>query len=89
MTVKRVLRSLEATHPELYEFQTLSSERHIELVTEFLAKEAEYLRTLKIMGVSLFESLFFFSKNEFDRFFFLHRMISPIYALSFHPSRTL
>ena len=53
MTVKRVLRSLEATHPELYEFQTLSSERHLELVTEFLAKEAGYLQTLKIMGVSL------------------------------------
>ena len=70
MTVKRVLRSLEATHPELYEFQTLSSERHIELVTEFLTKEAEYLRTLKIMGVSLFESLSF-SKLELNRFFFV------------------
>lgn len=53
MAIKRILRSLEATHPDLYELPDDHERTLCNSFASFQSKELDYSKTLKIMSVSL------------------------------------
>lgn len=53
MAIKRILKSLEATHPDLYELPDDHERKLCTSFASFYSKELDYSKTLKIMSVGL------------------------------------
>lgn len=53
MAIKRILKSLEATHPDLYEPPDDHERKLCDSFASFYSRELGYSKTLKIMSVSL------------------------------------
>lgn len=53
MAIKRILKSLEATHPDLYELPVDHERKLCTAFASFYSRELDYSKTLKIMSVGL------------------------------------